>query len=176
MSTKSIIAMEDNEGMLTTVSAISCHYDGYPEHNGVILSRDYTDPNKVRKLISLGNLDYLGSKIEPDKITKKFGASWQEGTNKEYNKLIDTLSELKPNLGFKVDQELRDNIREHTIAYQRDCGQNGNQCHSYSSVDELMNDNSDYMLCVEYIYLFRNDNWSFFDVAKGTWNELKGKK
>lgn len=172
MSTKSIIAMEDNEGMLTTVSAISCHYDGYPKHNGAILSQDYTDPNKVRKLISLGNLDYLGSKIEPDKATKKFGASWQDGANPEYKQLINTLSELKPDLAIKVDLELRDSARSHTIAYQRDCGQNGNQCHSYNSVDELMNDNSDYMLCVEYIYLFRNGGWSFFDVTKGKWNKL----
>lgn len=172
MSTRSIIAMEDNEGMLTTVSAISCHYAGNPEHNGVILSQNYTDPNKVRKLISLGNLDYLGSKIEPDKTTKKFGASWQDGTNPEYKQLINTLSELKPDLATKVDLELRNSARDHTIAYQRDCDQGGNQCHSYNSVDELMNDNSDYMLCVEYIYLFRNDNWSFYDVAKGKWNKL----
>lgn len=172
MGTRSIIAMVDNDGLLTTVSAISCHYNGYPEHNGAILSRDYTNPNKVRKLISLGNLDCLGSKIEPDKTTKKFGASWQEGDNKEYKELINTLSELKPNLGFKVDQELRDRAREHTIAYQRDYGQNGNQCHSYNSVDELMNDNSDYMMCVEYIYLFRNGKWSYYDVAKGKWNKL----
>ena len=172
MSTRSIIAMEDNEGMLTTVSAISCHYAGNPEHNGVILSQNYTDPNKVRKLISLGNLDYLGSKIEPDKTTKKFGASWQDGTNPEYKQLINTLSELKPDLATKVDLELRNSARDHTIAYQRDCGQSGNQCHSYNSVDELLNDNSDYMLCVEYIYLFRNGNWSFYDVAKGKWNKL----
>lgn len=172
MGTRSIIAMENNEGMLTTVSAILCHYDGNPEYNGVILSRDYTDPSKVQKLISLGNLDHLGSKVEPDRTTKMFGASWQEGTNKKYNELIDTLSELKTDLGSEVDQQLRDSARNHTIAYQRDCGQTGNQCHSYNSVDELMNDNSDYMMCVEYIYLFRNGKWSFYDVAKGKWNKL----
>lgn len=172
MSTKSIIVMEDNEGLLTTVSAISCRCDGYPEHNGAILSEYYTNPDKVRKLIALGNLDYLGIEVEPDRTTKKFGASWQEGSNKKYNDLMKTLSTLKPNLGFKVDCELKKEADTHTIAYKRDCGESGNQCHTYNSVDELLHDKSDFTMYAEYIYLYKNGRWSFFDVAKGKWNKL----
>lgn len=164
--------MEDNDGLLNTVSAISCRCDGYPKHTGAILSQDYTDPNKVRKLIGLGNLDYLGSKIEPDKATKKFGASWQEGTNRVFNELIQTIYDLDASLGFEVQQKLRENADEHTIAYKRDCGQAGNQCHSYNSVDELLHDSSDFTMYAEYIYLFKDGKWSVYDVFKGNWNEL----
>ena len=38
------------------ILAIYCHWDGYPENNGEILKNHYQDPEKVDKLISLGNL------------------------------------------------------------------------------------------------------------------------
>lgn len=47
-------------------SFIYCHYDGYPEYNGKILKKYYKDPKKVDDLISLGNIDILAEKINPD--------------------------------------------------------------------------------------------------------------
>lgn len=34
--------------------SIYCHWDGYPEYNGLILFENYKDKNKVEKLINLG--------------------------------------------------------------------------------------------------------------------------
>lgn len=62
MSTNSTIAKLNNDG---SVDVIYCHWDGYLEHNGKILKDHYTDPDKIDKLISLGNLSILGENIEP---------------------------------------------------------------------------------------------------------------
>ena len=60
MATRSTIALEYADG---TVDQIYCHWDGYIEHNGQILERDYKDPFKVQKLMDLGDLSALGSEI-----------------------------------------------------------------------------------------------------------------
>lgn len=59
MSTRSMIAYDDGN----SVRMIYCHYDGYPEHNGKILAKHYTDPEKVKQLIDLGALSILGEEI-----------------------------------------------------------------------------------------------------------------
>lgn len=46
-----------------TVTAIYCHWDGYPDHNGNILNNHYTSPAKIKRLIKLGNLSALGPEI-----------------------------------------------------------------------------------------------------------------
>jgi hypothetical protein len=60
MSTRSSITIKELDG---SVKSIYCHADGYPEHNGKILNEHYTDVNKVRELIGLGDLSYLGPNI-----------------------------------------------------------------------------------------------------------------
>jgi hypothetical protein len=60
MATRSNIAIKNSDG---TVEAIYCHWDGYPENNGVILLEHYTDEAKIRELISLGDLSSLSSEI-----------------------------------------------------------------------------------------------------------------
>ena len=37
------------------VVAAYCHYDGYPDHNGDMLKKHYTNPKKVRELMSLAH-------------------------------------------------------------------------------------------------------------------------
>lgn len=63
MATRSIIAkkINDKESL-----AIYCHYDGYLEHNGVILYQEYNTPEKVDKLIGLGDLCVLQRKMDPN--------------------------------------------------------------------------------------------------------------
>ena len=46
-----------------TVKAIYCHSDGYPDGVGRILNEYYQDENKVRQLIDLGSLSFLGAEI-----------------------------------------------------------------------------------------------------------------
>lgn len=43
-----------------SVKAVYCHWDGYPEYNGEILMKNYTELSKVEELISLGAISSLG--------------------------------------------------------------------------------------------------------------------
>jgi len=62
MSTRSEIAILNSDG---TVTGIYCHWDGYVDHNGRILSESYQEIEKVKKLISGGDLSSLRKEIEP---------------------------------------------------------------------------------------------------------------
>ena len=61
MATRSRIAIEKPDG---TVESIYCHYDGYTEHNGLILTGCYSDPKKVQALIDLGDISSLAPEVE----------------------------------------------------------------------------------------------------------------
>jgi hypothetical protein len=61
MATRSTIALEFADG---SVSQIYCHWDGYLENNGAILSNYYMDPFKVRELIDLGDFSSLRETVE----------------------------------------------------------------------------------------------------------------
>lgn len=60
MATRSSITIKELDG---SVKSIYCHWDGYPEGVGKILDEHYTDLEKVRELIALGNLSSLGPEI-----------------------------------------------------------------------------------------------------------------
>ena len=64
MSTRSLICKELPSGKFRT---IYCHYDGYLEHNGEILCDVYDTPEKVDKLLDLGDLSQLDIRTEPIK-------------------------------------------------------------------------------------------------------------
>lgn len=59
MGTRSAIGIKHGD----VVKAVYCHWDGYLEHNGLILAKYYTDSIKVNKLISMGDLSSLGAEI-----------------------------------------------------------------------------------------------------------------
>jgi hypothetical protein len=61
MATRSAIIMKTEKGYL----GIYCHHDGYLEGVGFTLAKHYTDPEKVKKLISLGDISSLGEEVEP---------------------------------------------------------------------------------------------------------------
>lgn len=60
MSTHAFIGQWNQDG---TIKAIYTHWDGYPEHHGVILNQFYMDPKKVQELINLGDLSVLAEEI-----------------------------------------------------------------------------------------------------------------
>ena len=60
MATRSNIAYKTAAGKIRSVY---CHWDGYPEHNGEMLRRHYTDQSKVEALVGLGSLSSLGEEI-----------------------------------------------------------------------------------------------------------------
>ncbi len=61
MGTRSTIAIEFADN---TVSQIYCHWDGYLENNGAILTQNYMDPFRVRELIDLGDFSSLRDTVE----------------------------------------------------------------------------------------------------------------
>lgn len=60
MATRSTISIHQNDGVIRSVY---CHWDGYYEHNGVLLYNFYNTANKVNKLIDYGDISSLGSEI-----------------------------------------------------------------------------------------------------------------
>lgn len=60
MATRSHIGVRNLDG---TVDYIYCHYDGYPENNGKILTTHYQDMDKVNALMKLGDLSSLDAEI-----------------------------------------------------------------------------------------------------------------
>jgi hypothetical protein len=63
MSTNALIALDNNDG---TYSTVYLHWDGYPSHALRTLKSYYSDIDKVKKLIQLGDISSLDSLIEPD--------------------------------------------------------------------------------------------------------------
>ena len=60
MATRSMIGIVENDG---TVTAIYCHWDGYPKQNGNLLRKYWDDAYLIDHLMALGNLSYLGKEI-----------------------------------------------------------------------------------------------------------------
>lgn len=62
MATSSVIGVKQADG---GVMAVRCHWDGYPEHVGLILHEFYGDKKKTLRLLSLGSLSSLGESMMP---------------------------------------------------------------------------------------------------------------
>jgi hypothetical protein len=60
MGTRSTIALEYADG---TVGQVYCHWDGYLDHNGMILYKNYVDPFKTRELLDQGDISSLGTVV-----------------------------------------------------------------------------------------------------------------
>lgn len=60
MSTNSTIAIELEDGR---IEQVYCHWDGYIEYVGRVLFDSYSDPEKLRELISHGDISSLTSEI-----------------------------------------------------------------------------------------------------------------
>lgn len=60
MGTRSAIGVEFEDG---SVLAVYCHWDGYPEYNGVVLQKYYNERNKVLELVNMGDMSNLGAEI-----------------------------------------------------------------------------------------------------------------
>lgn len=58
MSTRCRIGLEMPD---KTIKEIYCHFDGYPRGVGRVLRRHYTDPDKVAKLMEMGDISVLGT-------------------------------------------------------------------------------------------------------------------
>lgn len=64
MATRSTIGKlnEDN-----SVTSVYCHWDGYPAGVGATLQQHYTDPDKIDRLLRLGDISILAEDIGTSK-------------------------------------------------------------------------------------------------------------
>lgn len=62
MGTRSNIAIKNNDG---TYDFVYCHWDGYLNHNGVILWKHYRDEETIRRLVDHGDISSLRKRIDP---------------------------------------------------------------------------------------------------------------
>lgn len=47
------------------ITYIYCHFDGYPEYNGRILQEYYTNREKIKELLNLGDISCLNKELSP---------------------------------------------------------------------------------------------------------------
>lgn len=126
MATRSTIGIINLD---STVTAVYCHWDGYPEHNGKILMENYTTEDKVRELISMGGISSLGPQI---------------GEQHPFSRL-----ELK-------DGEVYDEAayKDMTTFYRRDRGEKDVGPYTFADSTEFTREFGE-----EYNYLFVNGTW-----------------
>ena len=65
MSTRSRIGLMLEDG---TIKHSYCQHDGYPEGVGYTLIRNYSDIDKVKELLSFGDMSCLEEKIHPSGV------------------------------------------------------------------------------------------------------------
>jgi hypothetical protein len=83
MGTRSTIALEFADG---TVEQVYCHWDGYLDHNGMILKEHYSDPFKLKELLALGGFSSLRETVEE---TKETAYHFSRGEELSINKFKD---------------------------------------------------------------------------------------
>lgn len=80
MGTRSNIGILENR----RVKYIYCHYDGYIDGVGRTLIEHYTDVEKIRSLIELGDISVLGERVNP--IGEHSFEKREEGTTVFYHR------------------------------------------------------------------------------------------
>lgn len=135
MATRSTIALEYADG---TVEQVYCHWDGYLEHNGQILYKNYQDPFKLRELIDLGDISSLGINIGSKHAFSSF-----EGDKADYEAAM---------------------AEGATTFYGRDRGETGVGAKKFKDFEDYKA-NHQYE---EYEYILRKDgNWYVCQYGKG---------
>ena len=124
MATRSTIALEYADG---TIGQVYCHWDGYLEHNGVLLSKHYSNPFILRDLIDLGDISSLRPTV---------------GTKHAFSKLE-----------VPMDGEAYDKLYgDMTTFYGRDRGETGTSAKKFASYEDyLLNHQYE-----EYEYILRS--------------------
>ena len=132
MSTRSNVGIINTDG---SVTAIYIHSDGYPSYNGRILLNHYNTENKVRELLSLGDLSVLG-----EVIGEKHDFDW----GGEY--------------GFDWGKRRADPRYRMCLAYGRDRGEKGTRARKFKTVKEACEalDNA-----YTYLFIVAENRWSF---------------
>lgn len=144
MSTNSLIGLmrEDNS---KKARCIYCHWDGYPEYVGTILTAHYKSISKVEKLLGLGAISSLGEKVAPPekfKTTHSFKTPAPHTTVAFYRD--------RDNIGSFCDIEEKQSAEVYNFADRR-CLKGSN---------------------IEWVYLFnpKTLKWHTYKVKDGGWD------
>lgn len=139
MSTRSLIAMQNEDG---SVTGIYCHWDGYISHNGSLLNDYYQDKCKVTSLIHLGAISSLNQDVGPDKLVQQYGF------------LADS-----PKFGEKTleDQIKLTHRMTGTVAYHRDRNE-PLEIMEFDDFEEFQDYFENYNCGEEYAYLYRKQD------------------
>ena len=109
MAARSMIYKEQQDG---TLKGIYCHWDGYLEYNGSILLEHYSDPDKLEKLLALGDISSLGEELETSEAVRLYGNYYY--ISEDFKALSDEEQERLKNEASSG---------KYTIAYHRDFGE-----------------------------------------------------
>lgn len=140
MGTRSAIGIQNADG---SVTAIYCHWDGYPSWNGKMLKDHYADEAKVRELIALGDISSLQKEV----------------------------GEKHPFDTYHLKESEKDPRWENwTTAYMRDRGETGVDPQNYVSAADFF---ARFGMSAEYFYLFNEGKWLVMPVyGKATWRPV----
>jgi len=136
MATRSTIGVLNTDG---SVTAVYCHWDGYPENNGKLLMENYTTENAVRGLIELGSISSLGTSIGEKHPFSKF-----ENDSGDHP-LVGAAKEARIALAEREGW---------TTFYGRDRGETDVAANTFPNVADFVNEFGE-----EYNYLFINGTW-----------------
>lgn len=92
MSTRSRIGIKRNDG---SIESIYCHWDGYPEKNGLILYNHYNNLKKINSLIELGDISSLRKNIIPKSDKHSFNEPESDTTIAYHRDRNEDLNILK---------------------------------------------------------------------------------
>ncbi len=111
MGTSSAIGIKQPNGQ---IQAITCHWDGYPEHVGRILHEFYNHEAKVMRLLSLGSLSSLGESMTPPPGVRHSLEHPAKGVTVAYHR--DRGDDLRKPVRFADTEDYRLNAQKRFMA------------------------------------------------------------
>ena len=141
MATRSAIAIKHGRN---TIKSVSCHWDGYPEHNGRILQEYWFTPILINQLIEMGDMSSLGATI---------GKKVEFDATPEY-----------------IQNDFEMAISYQCVFYNRDRGENTSSGTFETEADfiEYYDEAG-----IEYFYLVDNGVWYGRDYRDVEWKEVE---
>jgi hypothetical protein len=139
MATRSAIGFVEYDG---SVTGVYCHWDGYPEHNGMVLLEHYSDTYKLLDLLEQGDISSLRPEI---------------GVQHPF-------SRFETNLTDAAYEELYGRM---TTFYTRDRGE---KCPAKDFSDSIAF--KDHYGDCQYFYLYDGNEWTYSDRNKTGFESL----
>lgn len=110
MSIPSFIGMEMDDH---SINGIYCHWNGHLSHNGKILLNYYYNKNKIKYLLSLGDISSLGPEIGSEQDWNNPNNNWTVAYYRDYKEHYNA-GECYGDLSTALD---RFNISEYNYVY-----------------------------------------------------------